>query len=171
MRSNSILIDEARTPLIISGPSDESSDLYRQVDEVMKVLVTDPDTYEKDEKQRTVALTEPGAERVEDMLREAGVLTEGNLYDIFNVSLVHHAQQSLRAHTLYCTRCRLHRAQRRGHPDRRVHRPHDASAGGSRRACIRRWRPRNTSPSSRKTRRWPRSRSRIISGCIRNSPA
>jgi preprotein translocase subunit SecA len=98
---DSILIDEARTPLIISGPSDESSDLYRQVDAVMKVLVTDPDTYEKDEKQRTVALTEPGAERLEDMLREAGVLTEGNLYDIFNVSLVHHAQQSLRAHTLY----------------------------------------------------------------------
>ncbi len=101
MRSNSILIDEARTPLIISGPSDESSDLYRQVDEVMKVLVTDPETYEKDEKQRTVALTELGGERVEDMLRSAGVLSEGNLYDIFNVSLVHHAQQSLRAHTLY----------------------------------------------------------------------
>ena len=98
---DSILIDEARTPLIISGPSDESSDLYRQVDEVMKVLVTDPDTYEKDEKQRTVALTELGGERVEDVLRSAGVLSEGNLYDIFNVSLVHHAQQSLRAHTLY----------------------------------------------------------------------
>ena len=98
---DSILIDEARTPLIISGPSDDSSDLYRQVDEVVKVLVTDPETYEKDEKQRTVALTEPGAERLEDMLRSAGVLTEGNLYDIFNVSLVHHSQQSLRAHTLY----------------------------------------------------------------------
>jgi preprotein translocase subunit SecA len=98
---DSILIDEARTPLIISGPSDESSDLYRQVDAVMKILVADPDTYEKDEKQRTVALTEPGAERLEDMLRDAGVLTEGNLYDIFNVSLVHHAQQSLRAQTLY----------------------------------------------------------------------
>jgi preprotein translocase subunit SecA len=98
---DSILIDEARTPLIISGPSDDSSDLYRQVDEVVKVLVTDPETYEKDEKQRTVALTEPGAERLEDMLRSAGVLTEGNLYDIFNVSLVHHSQQSLRAHALY----------------------------------------------------------------------
>jgi len=98
---DSILIDEARTPLIISGPADDSSDLYRQVDEVMKILVTDPDTYEKDEKQRTVALTEPGAERLEDMMREAGVLSEGNLYDIFNVSLVHHAQQSLRAHTIY----------------------------------------------------------------------
>jgi preprotein translocase subunit SecA len=98
---DSILIDEARTPLIISGPSDDSSDLYRQVDEIVKVLVVDPETYEKDEKQRTVALTEPGAERLEDMMREAGVLTEGNLYDIFNVSLVHHSQQSLRAHTLY----------------------------------------------------------------------
>src|SRR5580704_13623262 len=98
---DSILIDEARTPLIISGPADDSSDLYRQVDEVVKVLVTDPETYEKDEKLRTVAMTEPGAERLEDMLRDAGVLTEGNLYDIFNVSVVHHAQQSLRAHTLY----------------------------------------------------------------------
>src|ERR1700760_401240 len=98
---DSILIDEARTPLIIPGPAEDSSDLYRRVDEVVKELVKDPDTYEKDEKFRTVALTEPGSERVEDMLREAGVLTEGNLYDIFNVSVVHHVQQSLRAHTLF----------------------------------------------------------------------
>jgi preprotein translocase subunit SecA len=98
---DSILIDEARTPLIISGPAEDSSDLYRRVDEVVKELVKDPDTYEKDEKFRTVALTEPGSEHVEDMLREAGVLTEGNLYDIFNVSVVHHVQQSLRAHTLF----------------------------------------------------------------------
>jgi preprotein translocase subunit SecA len=98
---DSILIDEARTPLIISGPADDSSELYRSVDALVKILVEDPETYEKDEKMRTVALTEPGSERLEDMLREAGVLTEGNLYDIFNVSLVHHAQQSLRAHTLY----------------------------------------------------------------------
>jgi preprotein translocase subunit SecA len=98
---DSILIDEARTPLIISGPAEDSSDLYRRVDEVVKELVKDPDTYEKDEKFRTVALTEPGSERVEDMLREAEVLTEGNLYDIFNVSVVHHVQQSLRAHTLF----------------------------------------------------------------------
>ncbi|HET7881427.1 MAG TPA: preprotein translocase subunit SecA [Acetobacteraceae bacterium] len=98
---DSILIDEARTPLIISGPAEDSSDLYRQVDAVVKELVKDPETYEKDEKVRTVALTEPGSERVEDMLRDAGVLTEGNLYDIFNVSVVHHVQQSLRAHTLF----------------------------------------------------------------------
>ena len=98
---DSILIDEARTPLIISGPADDSSDLYRQVDVLVKVLAQDVTTYEKDEKQRTVTLTEPGSERLEEMLREAEVLKEGNLYDIFNVSLVHHAQQSLRAHTLY----------------------------------------------------------------------
>ena len=98
---DSILIDEARTPLIISGPAEDSSDLYRQVDAVVKELVKDASTYEKDEKFRTVALTEPGSERVEDMLREAGIITEGNLYDIFNVSVVHHVQQSLRAHTLF----------------------------------------------------------------------
>ncbi|MEJ0017111.1 MAG: preprotein translocase subunit SecA [Acetobacteraceae bacterium] len=98
---DSILIDEARTPLIISGPAEDSSDLYRSVDAVVKDLVKDTSTYEKDEKFRTVALTESGSERVEDMLREAGVLTEGNLYDIFNVSVVHHVQQSLRAHTLF----------------------------------------------------------------------
>jgi preprotein translocase subunit SecA len=98
---DSILIDEARTPLIISGPAEDSSDLYRRVDAVVKELVKDTGTYEKDEKFRTVAPTEPGSEQVEDMLREAGVLTEGNLYDIFNVSVVHHVQQSLRAHTLF----------------------------------------------------------------------
>jgi preprotein translocase subunit SecA len=98
---DSILIDEARTPLIISGPAEDSSDLYRQVDLVVKVLVRDPDTYEKDEKFRTVTLTEPGSETVEDMLREAGIILEGNLYDIFNVSVVHHVQQSLRAHALF----------------------------------------------------------------------
>ena len=98
---DSILIDEARTPLIISGPAEDSSDLYRQVDVVVKELVKDPSTYDKDEKFKTVSLTEPGSERVEDMLKEAGVLTEGNLYDIFNVSVVHHVQQSVRAHTLF----------------------------------------------------------------------
>ena len=98
---DSILIDEARTPLIISGPAEDSSDLYRRVDEVVKELVKDPSTYDKDEKFKTVSLTEPGSERVEDMLKAAAVLTEGNLYDIFNVSVVHHVQQSVRAHTLF----------------------------------------------------------------------
>jgi len=98
---DSILIDEARTPLIISGPAEDSSDLYRSVNAVVAELVKDPETYDKDEKFRTVSLTEPGSETVEDMLREAGIITEGNLYDIFNVSVVHHVQQSLRAHTLF----------------------------------------------------------------------
>ncbi len=98
---DSILVDEARTPLIISGPAEDSSDLYRSVDAVTVVLVRDEETYEKDEKLRTVTLTEMGSERVEEMLREAGIITEGNLYDIFNVSVLHHVQQSLRAHTLF----------------------------------------------------------------------
>ena len=98
---DSILIDEARTPLIISGPAEDSSDLYRSVNAVVRELVKDPETFEKEEKFKTVTLTEAGSETVEDRLREAGVLTEGNLYDIFNVSVVHHVQQSLRAHTLF----------------------------------------------------------------------
>jgi preprotein translocase subunit SecA len=98
---DSILIDEARTPLIISGPAEDSSDLYRRVDEVVKELVRDETTYDKDEKQKTVTLTEPGSHTVEAMLREAGIFTEGNLYDTFNVTVLHHTQQSLRAHTLF----------------------------------------------------------------------
>ncbi len=98
---DSILIDEARTPLIISGPAEDSSDLYRSVNLVVLDLVRDPATFEKDEKAKSVHLTEAGNERVEDKLREAGIITEGNMYDIFNVSVVHHVQQSLRAHTLF----------------------------------------------------------------------
>jgi preprotein translocase subunit SecA len=98
---DSILIDEARTPLIISGPAEDSSDLYRSVNLVVKELVQDPATFEKDEKMKTVHLTEPGSETVEDMLKAAGIITEGNMYDIFNVAVVHHVQQSVRAHTLF----------------------------------------------------------------------
>lgn len=98
---DSILIDEARTPLIISGPADDSSDLYRQVDAVVRVLVQDPETYDKDEKLRTVILTDKGSDIVEGMLHESGILREGSLYDVHNVAVVHHVQQSLRAHTLF----------------------------------------------------------------------
>ena len=98
---DSILIDEARTPLIISGPAEDSSDLYRSVNDVVRDLVKDATTFDKDEKFRTAVLTETGAETVEDMLKAAGIVTEGNLYDIFNVSVVHHVQQSLRAHALF----------------------------------------------------------------------
>jgi preprotein translocase subunit SecA len=98
---DSILIDEARTPLIISGPAEDSSDLYRQVNAIVRELVKDPSTYEKDEKFRTVSLTESGVEIIEEKLREHGIITEGSLYDLANVSVVHHVQQSLRAHTLF----------------------------------------------------------------------
>ena len=98
---DSILIDEARTPLIISGPAEDSSDLYRTVNAVVLELVRDETVYDKDEKFKTVTLTEPGSETVEAMLEAAGIITEGNLYDIFNVSVLHHVQQSLRAHTLF----------------------------------------------------------------------
>jgi preprotein translocase subunit SecA len=98
---DSILVDEARTPLIISGPSEDSSELYRAVDAVVKQLVQDKESYEKDEKMKTVALTEAGSETVERMLKDAGLLTEGDLYDIHNVTLVHHVNQSLRAHALF----------------------------------------------------------------------
>src|SRR6185312_10527659 len=96
---DSILIDEARTPLIISGPAEDSSELYIAVDKVIPKL--GPEDFEKDEKLRTVALTEIGAEKVETLLREFAILTEGALYDISNVSLVHHVNQALRAHKLY----------------------------------------------------------------------
>ena len=98
---DSILIDEARTPLIISGPAEDSSDLYRTVDEVVKQLVTDPSTYDKDEKFRSVILTETGSEKVEEMLVAASIVTEGALYDIHNITVLHHVQQSLRAQTLF----------------------------------------------------------------------
>ena len=96
---DSILIDEARTPLIISGPTEETTDMYIQVDKLMPKLV--PEDYEKDEKQRTVTLTEEGSQHIEDLLEESGVLPNGSLYDVQNISIVHHANQALRAHTLF----------------------------------------------------------------------
>jgi preprotein translocase subunit SecA len=96
---DSILIDEARTPLIISGPSEDKSDLYNSIDAVIPKLVkTD---YELDEKQRTVNLNEAGNEHIEALLQEAGILQEGSLYDPANVTIVHHVQQALKAHTLF----------------------------------------------------------------------
>ncbi len=98
---DSILIDEARTPLIISGPSDEPTELYVKTDAVVQRLVGLEGMFDKDEKAKTVTLTEAGSETVEQMLREADMLAEGNLYDIFNISQLHHVQQSLRAHVLF----------------------------------------------------------------------
>jgi preprotein translocase subunit SecA len=96
---DSILVDEARTPLIISGPSDDRSDLYNTVNALIPGLArTD---YELDEKQRTVNLTEAGNEHVEQLLRDAGLLKEGSLYEASSVTLVHHVNQALRAHKLF----------------------------------------------------------------------
>ena len=96
---DSILVDEARTPLIISGPAEDSSELYRAMNVLIPNLAAED--YEKDEKQRAVSLTEVGTEKMEQLLREAGMLTQGDLYDIHNVSLVHHMNQALRAHKLF----------------------------------------------------------------------
>ena len=95
---DSILIDEARTPLIISGPTDDRSDLYIALDALMPRL-TDED-YELDEKQRSVTYTEIGTEKLENWLTESGTL-EGSMWEPANISIVHHANQALRAHKLY----------------------------------------------------------------------
>ena len=96
---DSILIDEARTPLIISGEAEDSSATYISVSNLMSQLV--PEDYEKDEKQKNVTLTEAGMEHVEKLLREAGLIKEGSLYDIGNVGLVQHVNNALRAHEMF----------------------------------------------------------------------
>ncbi len=121
---DSILIDEARTPLIISGPTDDQTEVYRTVDKLIPLLspphkvktgkkvknkdgelvdeeVTDKGDYELDEKQRNVTLTESGNERLVQVMREAGLLPTGDLYDIENINMVHHANQALKAHKLF----------------------------------------------------------------------
>src|SRR5438477_8491654 len=96
---DSILIDEARTPLIISGPLDDRSEFYNTIDTyIPKLLKAD---YEVDEKQRTVTLTEAGMEKMEQTLRHDNLLKGDSLYDVENVSTVHHVNQALRAHKLF----------------------------------------------------------------------
>ena len=96
---DSILIDEARTPLIISGAAEDSSEKYISVNKIIPEL-SEAD-YEKDEKQKTVTLTEAGMTHVEQLLKEVGLIQNGNLYDISNVTLVHHVNQALRAHKMF----------------------------------------------------------------------
>ncbi|WP_375204163.1 preprotein translocase subunit SecA [Hyphococcus sp.] len=96
---DSILIDEARTPLIISGPTDDKSELYITIDALIPQL-TEED-YEIDEKQRSVTLTEEGNEKIEELLKEAGLLQGDNLYDSVNISVVHHVNQALKAHKIF----------------------------------------------------------------------
>src|SRR5580693_3252689 len=96
---DSILIDEARTPLIISGPLDDRSDFYNTIDTFIPNLAKED--YELDEKQRTVNLTEVGMEKMEQALKQAGQLKSDSLYDVENVSVVHHVNQALKAHKLF----------------------------------------------------------------------
>jgi preprotein translocase subunit SecA len=100
---DSILVDEARTPLIISGPTEDRSEFYRTIDTLVKQMIQDPTTFEHDEKQRQVMLSEIGAERIEEMLLAGAHLSEDSagLYDASNVSTVHHVNQALRANVLY----------------------------------------------------------------------
>jgi preprotein translocase subunit SecA len=100
---DSILIDEARTPLIISGPTEDRSEFYRTMDVVVKALIKEEGIFEHDEKQRQVLLTEFGSERVEEILQAGGNLAadSAGLYDPVNISVVHHINQALRANVLY----------------------------------------------------------------------
>ena len=103
---DSILIDEARTPLIISGPTDESSDLYTSIDTIIPRLVRQEEEesagdFLVDEKARQVTLSEEGHQHVETLLEEAGLLQTGSLYDTANIVLMHHVNAALRAHSMF----------------------------------------------------------------------
>ncbi|MDR7224812.1 preprotein translocase subunit SecA [Aminobacter aminovorans] len=96
---DSILVDEARTPLIISGPLEDRSEMYNTVDAFMQQMV--PSDYEVDEKQKTAIFTEEGTEKMENLLREADLLKGESLYDVENVAMVHHVNNALKAHRLF----------------------------------------------------------------------
>jgi len=96
---DSILIDEARTPLVISGPTDDKSDLYRTIDTLIPEI--DAEGYDVDEKARTATFNEAGTEQIETILRERGLLEGESLYDVENITVVHHINQALKAHKLY----------------------------------------------------------------------
>jgi preprotein translocase subunit SecA len=96
---DSILVDEARTPLIISGPTEDRSELYITVDELMKQI--GEGDFDHDEKQRSITFTESGTEKLEGLFRDAGLMKGESLYDIENVNLVHHANSALRAHKMF----------------------------------------------------------------------
>ncbi|PZV33851.1 preprotein translocase subunit SecA [Mesorhizobium kowhaii] len=96
---DSILVDEARTPLIISGPLEDRSEMYNTIDTF--IIQLQPQDYEIDEKQKTSIFTEEGTEKLENLLRDAGLLKGESLYDVENVAIVHHVNNALKAHRLF----------------------------------------------------------------------
>jgi hypothetical protein len=142
---DSILIDEARTPLIISGPTDDKSEMYKAVTLVKQL---DDSDYEKDEKQRSVILTEDGTEKGERLLESAGLLSGSNLYDFENTQVVHHVNQALKANKMF--KRDIDYIVKDGKViiiDEFTGRMMDGRRWSM--ACIRRWRPRKASRSSR----------------------
>ncbi len=129
---DSILIDEARTPLIISGPSDDSPQLYVRINRIVPKLIRQETEegagdYWVDEKQKQVHLSETGMEHAEQILRDEGILgADDGLYDPKHLAVVHHLNAGLRANALYRRDSGIHRARRRSHHRRRIHRPHPA---------------------------------------------
>jgi preprotein translocase subunit SecA len=155
---DSILIDESRTPLIISGPTDDRSELYQAINALIPRL--DKEDYTLDEKQRSVVFSEDGNEHIEELMVQAGIL-QGSLYEPANITLVHHANQALRAHKLF-------------------QKDKDYIVKGTeiilidaacRKASTRPSRPRKARASSPKTRRSPPSPSRTISASTTSSAA
>jgi len=148
---DSILVDEARTPLIISGPLEDRSEMYNTIDAFITKLSAED--FEVDEKQRTAIFTEDGTEKLEGLLRAAGLLKGESLYDVENVAIVHHVNNALKAHRLF-----------QKDKDYIVRNDEiviiDEFTG--------RMRPRNTSRSSLKTRHWRQSPFRITSACTKS---
>ncbi len=122
-----ILIDEARTPLIISGPTEDKSDLYVALDAIVKTLLEEL-LRGRREDARTSALTEDGIEHVEQMLIAAALLATANLYDVENTQVVHHLDQALRANVMFKRDIDYIVKDEQGRHHRRVHRPHDGRA-------------------------------------------
>ena len=177
---DSILIDEARTPLIISGPSEESTDKYYKVNRI----IPKPGARRSDRRQgagrevhhrrlhRRRKAPQPRRSPKRASLKVEKLLGIGNLYDAANMELNHHVQQALQGPRALPARQGLRgRRTRRSHHRRRVHRPPDARPPLVATACTRPWRPRKASRSSARTRRWPPSPSRTISACTRSWPA
>jgi preprotein translocase subunit SecA len=165
---DSILVDEARTPLIISGPLDDRSDLYTTIDAFIPLL--SEEDYEIDEKQRSANFSEVGTEKLENLLREANLLKGVSLYDVENVAIVHHINNALKAHKLFSRdKDYIVRNNEIVIIDEFTGRM--MPGGVIPKASTRRSKPRKRCRSSRKTRRSPRSPSRTISACTASWPA